>query len=80
MSEKATIYETRREMLVASTGDKRKAFRAAVTAAPIHVWWGLAVSEHQFLLALAEVFTVDKLTKDALQTMMADELSKVEDS
>ena len=78
MSEKtkATIFETRREMLLQSVVDKRTAYVATDTMPPMAPIYGLAVSEHQFLLAVAQSkFAITKISKADLQRMMAEELA-----
>ena len=80
MSDKATIYDTRRECLIASVGDKRRVFSASDTTAVAgdrcNVWWGLAITEHEFRKALSEhLWTVTRLTQTDLRDAMADELT-----
>ena len=77
MSDKATIYQSRRECLIASVGDSRRVFTATYAeSGHSGQIWGLATTEHAFLVAVAvRSFGVTKLTRDDLQSAMADELT-----
>lgn len=76
---KATIYDSRRECLIASVGDTRRVFVAtSIEPARIQDWthWGLATTEHEFRKALSEkLWAVSRLTRNDLQTAMAEELT-----
>ena len=77
MSDNATIYDSRRACLIASVGDsKRRVFVAEHREHFTSIWWGLATTEHAFRVALsARLWDVSRLTRDDLQTAMAEELT-----
>jgi hypothetical protein len=67
------IYSERRDFLIATTSDQRNRYEAKHSD---DVWYGLASTEHQFRQALCDLVfpSVEKLSKQKLQEMMADEL------
>lgn len=68
------IYALRREFLIASASDGRPRWEAKHGD---ETWYGLAKTEHQFKQALCELVfpEVEKLSRDRMQRLMADELA-----
>ncbi len=77
---KAEIFTDRREFLLATTGDKRKAWKAKLfnpSGDTIGLYYGLANTEHQFHQAVVHKACVStRLTRDELHAEMREELAK----
>lgn len=78
-TDKATIFTSRRECLIASVGDSRRVWSVAVKAGSddqVRVFWGLSRTEHQFRMAVADLIMGQAMpyTRDQLQAAMADEM------
>lgn len=78
-TDKATIFTSRRECLIASVGDSRRVWSVGVKPSaddPVRGYWGLARTEHQFRMAVADLIMGEALvySKDQLQAAMADEM------
>lgn len=80
-TDKATIFTSRRECLIESVGDSRRVWSVHVWSGAepddaVTVFWGLARTEHQFRMAVADLIMGQAMpySKDQLQAAMADEM------
>ena len=72
---KATIYQTRRECLIAKANDSRNMYVATHQENQAD-YYGLANTAHQFALALVrKFFVMCYVDKDRIRDMMVEELS-----
>lgn len=85
---KAEVFTDRREFLLATTGDKRKAWKTSVSIADEskqtvyeEIVYGLANTQKQYHAVLADAFfETKKLTREELHAEMRAELAKATES
>lgn len=74
MSDETQIFDNRREFLLAASTSSLPRFHATREGA---ILFGLAKSEHRFLLAVAQhEFEVGKVLKADFETMLMEEIKK----